>query len=182
MKLGKDEIQKIALSAMLLIGLLYCYFALLLGPLATNQAKAKREIAAMEPQIAEAKTQLNKTAQIERQAPESRALLASLKGRFPEGAPVAWFPPRMADFFKRQGIERSQTRFNAESAEKDLPGFRRLTWSVELPRVEFVSLGVALAALENEEPLLQVTSVDVEASKDEPQYQHATLSMAMITQ
>ena len=182
MKLGKDEIQKLALSALLLAGLLYCYFALLLAPLSATEVKARKEMATLEPQIAEAKKQIQKAGQIEKQAPASQALLAGLKSRIPEGAPIAWFPPRIADFFKRQGIDRAMTRYNAESLEKDLPGFRRLTWAVDLPKVEFVSLGAALAALENEEPLLQVTTVSVEANKDEPQYQHATLVVATIVQ
>lgn len=182
MKFGKDEIQKIALSALLLIGLLYCYFALLLGPLSRGEAKARAEIATLEPQIASAKKQIQKTAQMEKQAPEVKAVLDGLKARFPEGAPVAWFPPRMAEFFKWQGIERSLTRFTAEAPEKDLPGFRRLTWVIDLPRVEFVTLGGAIAALENDEPLLQITGVTVEASKEEPQMQHATLTVAMIIQ
>ena len=180
MKLGKDEIQKLALSALLLAGLLYCYFALMLAPLSASEVKAKKEMAALEPQIAEAKKQLQKTAQIEKQAPASQALLADMKSRFPEGAPIAWFPPRVADFFKRQGIDRAMTHYNSESPEKDLPGFRRMIWAVDLPKVEFVSLGAALAALENEEPLLQVTNVTVETNKDEPQYQQATLVVAMI--
>jgi len=180
MKLGKEEIQKIILSALLLIGLLYCYFNLLLGPLSTREAKARATIATLEPQIADARKQIQKTGAIERQAPAAEAVIDQLKSSIPEGAPVAWFPPRMADFFKRNGIEKVQTRMTNEFGEKDLPGFRRLVWAIDIPKIEFAPLGIAIAGLENEEPLLQVSNVSVEATKDDPQYQHAVLTVATL--
>src|SRR5438067_1457951 len=180
MKLGKEEIQKIVLGAILLAGLIYCYFAMLLGPLSTGQVKAQKTIATLEPQIAEAKKQVQKTEAVKKQAPAANAVMEQLKAGIPEGAPVAWFPPRMSDFFKRQGIDKTMTRLTNELPEKDLPGFRKLVWTIDLPKVEYASLGIALAALENEEPLLQVAGISIEASKDDPQFQHATMTVATI--
>jgi hypothetical protein len=178
MKLGKEETQKLVLGGLLLVGLLYGYFTMLLGPLATQQAKAEKTIKELEPQIAEAKKQIRKTEDIKKEAPAAIGVLDQLKSKLPEGAPVAWFPPRMAEFFKRQGVDKSSTRLINEFPEKDLPGFRKLVWAVDLPKTEFVPLGIAIAALENEEPLLQITNVAVEAVKDDPQNQHTVLTVA----
>jgi len=180
MKLGKEEIQKIVLGAILLAGLIYCYFAMLLGPLSTGQAKAQKTIATLDPQIAEAKKQVQKTEAVKKQAPTANAVMEQLKAGIPEGAPVAWFPPRMADFFKRQGIDKTLTRLTNEFPEKDLPGFRKLVWMIDVPKVEFAPLGIAIAGLENEEPLLEVTNVSIEAVKEDPQYQHAILTVATL--
>ena len=70
-------------------------------------------------------------------APVPISVMEQIKAGIPEGAPVAWFPPRIQDFFKRQGIERVATRLNNEMADKDLPGFRRLFWSIDLPKIGF---------------------------------------------
>ena len=180
MKLGKEEIQKIVLSLMLLAGVIYCYFTFLLGPLDRSAAASQTAITTLEPQIFDAKKQLQKTTELEKKAPQSTGVLDEVKAMIPEGAPIAWFPPRMAEFFKRQGMDKALTRLANEFPEKDLPGFRKLVWAIDLPKVEFVPLGAALKTLENEEPLLQITNVSVEASKDDPQYQHAVLTVATI--
>src|SRR5437762_3037599 len=125
MKFGKDEVQKIILSLLLLTGLLYCYFNLLLGPVKLARADAETKIRARVPQINEGKKQLQRTADIQKKAPAANAVLAQIKSTIPEGAPVAWFPPRMNDFFKRRGIDKSLTRLNNQAPEKDLAGFSR---------------------------------------------------------
>ena len=91
---------------------------------------------AIEPKIAGAKAQMKKTQSLEASAPAAAETLDRIKALIPEGAPVAWFPPRIQDFFKRQGIEKSSVRLNNEFADKELPGFRKLFWSIELPKVE----------------------------------------------
>lgn len=180
MKFDNDEIKKIILSSMLFIGVIYCYFTFLLGPLNRSEKLAHTSLSTIEPQMIEAKKQIAKTAELEKNAPAAQQKLEQIKKLIPEGAPVAWFPPRMADFFKRQGFDKAVTRLNGEAEEKDLTGFRKLTWAIDLPKVEFVPLGLALAALENEEPLLEVTNVTMDASKEEPQFQHATLIVSTL--
>ncbi|MEA3187649.1 MAG: hypothetical protein QOD99_1479 [Chthoniobacter sp.] len=180
MKLGKEEIKKITLSLMVLTGVLYCYTTMLLGPLARSEAASQGKIKTIEPQIAEAKKQLQKTSAVEARAPVAAAALEEIKASIPEGAPVAWFPPRITEFFKRAGIEKTQARFVKEETEKELTGFRKMIWNIEVPRAEFGVLGAAIAALENEEPLLEVTTVTVDALKDEPQFQHATLIVSTL--
>ena len=61
-----------------------------------------------------------------------------------------------------------------------MPGFRRLFWTIDVPKVEFVPLGIAIAALENDQPLLEITNLQIEQSKDNVQFQHATLTVATI--
>lgn len=180
MKLAKDELQKLALSTLLFIGLLYCYFSMMLGPLNARERQTRKSIAELSPQIEEAKKQIKRTATIETQTPATLETLEQIKGMIPEGAPVAWFPPRMTEFFKRQGIEKCAARLSGEIPGTDIPGFRRLVWSIDLPKVEFVPLAIALAGLENEEPLLEITNLQVEANGTDPQFQHAVLTVHTI--
>lgn len=179
MKLGKDEIQKIVLSSLLFSGLLYGYFAFLLNPMARKQKAAAQQIEELQPLIRAAKGQLKQTAALEQEAPAAMDTLAKIESLIPDGAPVAWFPPRITDFFKRQGIEKTAVRLVREGAPPaDIPGFRQLTWIVELRDVEFVPLGIALAGLENQEPLLRIDQLRIEASRTNFEEQVVTLSVS----
>lgn len=178
MKFGKEEIQKMFLGGLLLVGVVYSYFNLLLGPLEKQQAIARKSIAELEPTINAARLQIKKTANLEAAAPASTATMASVTTMIPEGSPVAWVPPRISEFFKKQkGEAKAATRMNAEYEDKDLPGFRRISWSVDLPRVDFATFGAALAQLENEEPLFHVASLQVDTSRDEVDAQHVLLTV-----
>jgi hypothetical protein len=178
MKLNKDEIQKLGLGVLLLIGVLYSYFDLLLGPLSKRQAATRQSIVALGPAITDARAQIEKTRQLEANAPAVMLTVRQVDAMIPEGSPVAWFPTRMTEFFKKQGIDKALTRMNAELPDKELQGFRKLVWGVDLPKVEFVPFAQAVAALENEEPLLEITAVQIDASREDVEAQHALLTVS----
>lgn len=177
MKLGKDEIQKLVLGGLLFFGVLYSYFTMLLGPLSKRQELTDVGVTALDGEITKAKAQIARTAEMERNAPIASATVEQVNAMIPEGSPVAWFPTRMAEFFKKQGIDKSATRMNNEVLDKELPGFRRLAWGVDLPRVEFVPFATAVAALENEEPLIEISSLQIDASREDVETQHALITV-----
>ncbi len=118
MKLEQEQIKKIGVALGVLAVLLYGYFAYLLDPLQVDESKANAGIASLTPQIADAKDQIGKTADLEKKAPQATAFLSDLKSNIPDGAPIAWFPPKMADFFKSQGIEKCTTRLVSEGDDE----------------------------------------------------------------
>jgi hypothetical protein len=178
MKLGKDEIQKLILGVLLFFGLLYSYFDLLLGPLSKRQEAARQSIAALGPEIRNAMAQIEKTRQLEAKAEAARLISQQVEAMIPEGSPVAWFPPRIADFFKKQGIDKALTRMNGEVVDKEISGFRKLIWGVDLPKVEFIPFAQAVAALENEEPLFEIATLQIDAGREDVQSQHALLTLS----
>ena len=180
MKLGKEEIQKLVLGVLILLGAIYCYFAMLLSPEMGKQAALKKDIEKLGPEIASAKAQIKKTQEMEKAAPEKTRVVPQVREMIPDGSPVAWFPTRMTDFFKRQGIDRIASKINSESLEKDLTGFRRLSWVIDIPKVDFVRYGNAICALENEEVLTEISNMQVDVSHDEVETQHAFLTLNSI--
>jgi len=180
MKLSTEEIKKIVLSSMVFIILLYCYKNLMLDEQDKREKRANDTIASLTPQLAKAQEQIKRTAAIKEKAPEGNEVLDQIKAMIPSGEPVAWFPPRITDFLKRQGIEKSSVRMAGQSGGKDLPGFKRIGWTIELPRTEYVQLAIAIAGLENEEPLLEINSVQIDESSDNAQFQHAILNISTI--
>ena len=177
MKLGKQEIQKIVLGCLLLVGIVYVYFNMLLGPLTQRQEVIRKSIADLEPQIAAAQAQIKKTEGIESAAPQADATVAQVDAMIPEGSPVAWFPTKIGDFFKRQGVDKAATRLNNEYEDKTLVGFRHISWSVDLPRIDFVPFSAALAQFENEEPLVAIGGLQIDTSRDDAEAQHVLLTV-----
>jgi len=180
MKLGKDEIQKLILASLIVMGVVYSYFNLLLGPLAKSQEATRKSVTALGPEIAAAKAQIKRTEEVEKTAPASMETLRRVMAMIPEGSPVAWFPPRVSDFFKKQGLDKTSTRLNTEVVEKEMVGFRRMNWGIDLPKVGFVPFATALAALENEEPLLEINNLQLDVSREEVEMQHALLTVSNI--
>lgn len=177
MKLGKEEIQKIFLGSLLLIGLVYCYFQFLLTPLSKKHKATETAIDALQPKIAEAQEQIRKTQRMEAAAPEAIARMQQIAAMIPEGSPVAWFPPRVAEILKREGVEKAQTRMNAETPERELEGFRRMAWGVEVTKTAFVPFAQALADFENAEPLAEVVGLQIEAGREALGSQRVTLTV-----
>jgi hypothetical protein len=183
-KLSKDQIQKLLLSAMGFFVLVYVYFSFFLGPLNGSRDTALAQIDEFQGKVANSKNELAKAAKLEKQAETATTRFAALKALSPEGAPIAWFPPRMKTFFANQEIDRATARLESSSAykETDLASWMRYNWIIELPQADFSTLGKAVAALENGEPLLSIMRINVKALPDDPQFQQVTLtaSTAMV--
>ena len=180
MKLGKEEIQKIFLATLLVFGVIYSYFNLLLGPLNKHQEALQKSVTALGPEIAAARVQIQRTRDLEAGAPARMTTTKQVTSMMPEGSPVAWFPPRLAEFFKKQGLEKSSTRLQSEGVDKEMVGFRKLSWGIDLPKVGFVPFATAVASLENEEPLVEINTLQLDASREDVEMQHALLTLTNI--
>jgi hypothetical protein len=177
-KMSKDQIKKLMLSAMGFVVLIYVYFSFFLGPLNTSRDTTLAQIAEVQGKVTGSKTELAKTANLERQAETATKRFAALKALSPEGAPIAWFPPRMKAFFTNQDIDKATARMESSAAykEADLANWMRYNWVMELPQTDFSTLGKAIATLENTEPLMSVMRISIKALPEEPQFQQVTLN------
>jgi hypothetical protein len=177
-KLNKDQIQKLMLSAIGFIVLVYVYFSFFLGPLSNSRDSALAQIDDFQGKIASSKSELTKTAKLEQQADASTKRFAALKALSPEGAPIAWFPPRMKAFFANQEIDKASARLETSVAykETDLANWMRYSWLIEIPQADYSTFGKAVSALENTEPLLSITRISIKALPEDPQFQQATIT------
>ena len=176
-KFNKDQIQKIVLSTIGFIALIYCYVTFFLGPLNRSRASMTQTIADLQTKTASSKTEMKKTANLELQAKAATSRYEALKATTEEGAPIAWFPPKMRTFFSDRGIDKAAARMESSSDYKqpELSDWMKDTWAIELPQCDYNDLGKAVAALENKEPLLAVQKVVIHAMPDQPQYQQVSL-------
>ena len=178
-KLTKDQIQKISLSTLMMIGLIYCYFTFLIAGLNKADVSNASTIEDLTKQIDKAKTTVKRSANVEEQARSAEETIAQVNDMIPEGAPIAWFPPRMNAFFARHNIKGIITRSNGIDTSTDavMKDYRNATWSLDIPQVGATALGITLAGLENEEKLLEITRLQVTTPADAPEKQRVSLNL-----
>jgi hypothetical protein len=128
--------------------------------------------------LASSKSDMSKAATLEGQATAATARFAAMKALSPEGAPIAWFPPRMKVLFANQHIDKATVRLEGSSSykEAEMADWNKFNWLIDLPQTDFATLGNAVAELENSEPLLAVTRINIRALADDPQFQQVTVS------
>lgn len=177
-KLTKDQIQKMVLSSLGFIALVYVYFSFFLGPLNRSREGMERTIADLQAKVGASKNEMMKASNLEQQATDATSRFAIFKTLSPEGAPIAWFPPRMKVFFANQQIERANARLesNGPYLEPELAEWTRYSWLIDLPQTDFATAGRAIAELENAEPLLSLVKLSLKAGADDPQFQQVSLT------
>ncbi|MDD5350691.1 MAG: hypothetical protein PHQ12_10820 [Chthoniobacteraceae bacterium] len=183
LNLSKDQIQKTALAAMVAVGCLFYYFSEMIGPLAERETRAQKEMAALDPKIKKAKMQISRTQAVEKADPhaeEARRVLDAMRAKIPDMPPVAWFPTRLEAFLKQKGIAKPVFRAGTERKDPGIPGFEEASWSIELPQATFPVLGQALAALENQEGLLQITQLQIKPAAKEPDVHYAQITISTL--
>jgi hypothetical protein len=180
LNLSKDQIQKLALSTIGFVVLLYVYFSFFLGPLNKSRDSMMVSINELQSKVGNSKNEMAKANTLERQASAATTRYAALTNLSPEGAPIAWFPPRMKIFFSNQQIDKTTARLdgNVPYKDADLSGWMRYNWLLDLPQTDFSTLGKAVAELENTEPLLSIHHLNIHALADDPQFQQVTLNVA----
>lgn len=181
-KLNKDQIQKIALSTLGFIGLIYCYFTFFLGPLNKSRETMTASIAETQAKTASSKTEMKKTANLEAQAKEATSRYGALKSTTRPGAPIAWFPPKMRNFFESHDVEKVGVKLDGSGnfKEPELTDWVKDTWSIDLPSAGFDAFGKAIAELENTEPLLAVQRLSIHAVPEDPQFQQASITVQTV--
>jgi hypothetical protein len=179
---NKEQTKKIILGAFCLVGLLYVYFTFFLGPLHRSEASMKSRIEELQTKTVSSKSEITKAAKLEENARAATSHYEALRALSPEGAPIAWFPPRMKTFFLEQHIDKATIRLDSTTApkEKELTSWSRSNWSIDLPQADFITLGKAIAKLENTEPLLSIKRLTIRASVEAPQLQQVTITLSAL--
>ena len=178
-KLNSEQIKKIVLGLLCLAGLLYVYFVFIIGPLNRSEATTQAKITELQRKNASSKTEITKAAKLEESARAATSHYETLRTLSPEGAPIAWFPPRIKTFLAEQHIDKATVRLDSTSAckEKELTAWSRSTWTIDLPQADFITLGKAIAKLENSEPLISIRKLTIRGSTETPGVQQVALNI-----
>jgi hypothetical protein len=162
--------------------LLYVYFTFFLGPLQKARASTLTQIADTQKKIDTSKSEVTKAATLERQAKDAMTRFSALKALAPEGAPIAWFPPKMKTFFGSQGVDRAVARLesNTNFKQSELGAWTKFNWLIDLPQADFASVGKSIAELENTQPLLSITKLSIHVLPEQPQFQQVAIAATTV--
>ena len=176
--LSNEQLKKLSLGAIGFVALLYVYFSFLLGPLQNTRQGMVAKMEDLEKKISDASPETARVANLERQASKATQRFSALQSLTPEGAPIAWFPPRIKTFFANAGIDKATARMesNTPFGEPELAGWAHYTWLIDIPQADFAALASAIADLENAEPLLAIKKVSIKSAAEGPEFQQATLN------
>ena len=180
----KDQIQKIALSAVGFVFLLYVYFNFFLGPLNRSRNTMLAAMQEKQAKLDSSKSEMSKAASLEQQAKTATTRFAAFRALNPEGAPIAWFPPRIKVFFANEQIDKAVARLEGSVACKqaELVDWLKYNWVINMPQADYAQLGKAVADLENAEPLLSITKISIRSLQEQPQFQQVDLIASNIIQ
>ena len=176
-KLSKDQVQKVILSVMGFCILLYVYFTFFLGPLNRSRMAMEQRMADLQGKLRNSNTELKRATGLERTVGNATSRYAAMEALTPEGAPIAWFPPRMKAFFADEKIDKVTARLggSVDPKEPELSAWSKYSWMVSLPEADYAALGKALADLENSEPLLWIERLTIKTQAEQPQYQQVDI-------
>ncbi|MGI9087559.1 MAG: hypothetical protein ACR2HH_07460 [Chthoniobacterales bacterium] len=181
-KLNKDQIQKLGLSTLGFFALLYVYFSFFLGPLNRSREAMEKNIVDLQGKLATSKSETMRAKNLEAEAGNATTRYAALEALSPEGAPIAWFPPRIKAFFANEQIDKATAKPTNNGAaipfkQPELAQWSKYTWQIDLAQADFIGAGKAIAALENSEPLLTVQSLSIKGGAEDAQFQQVMLSV-----
>lgn len=181
MKVSKENVQKIFLAAVFCLGGVYYYVAEMLGPLELKEKAAIGQIADLEGKIKNARAKIAQERAIEASdahEEQARRALDVMQAKIPTGQPVAWLPTRLGEFFKSQGLAKQTYKCEAPVPDPGLPGFQPSSWTVDFPSASFAVFGKAVAGLENQDGLSQVTKLQIASGASDPESHHAQITFS----
>lgn len=179
----QDTVKKIAAIVIFALIGLYGYFSVLLGPLDETEVRSKKEIAELTPLVGAAEKEIAKTRALERSDPatvRARQLRETLDATIPGGAPIAWFPQRLSEFFAAHDVRSFSSQLTSETVDGNFPGFKVSVWQINVNNIGFAQIGSVLAALENHEGLAQITGIEINTNLSNPEQQSLRLDLSTL--
>ncbi len=178
-KFTKENTQRLVLAGLTFIILIVFFQSFLLGPAFKSIRNSSAELERVNSELAKAKSMKTRIANMQKQVEQVSELEKTLFVNQPAGDPIAWFPPRVENFFKKVGIQYCLATLSSPSDE-EIPGLRTYRCTVEFPEVSFMIFGVALAAFENHDNLVEVRDLAITSQSDNPALQRVTLTLRVI--
>ena len=156
-RLSPDQIKKISLSLIALAALVYCYFSFLLGPLQASHANMINATAELESKVASSRKTMEHAAQLEQSATTAIGMSEKMTAMIPEGAPLAWLPPRIKSFFASDGVEAGAIRLLNTFPMKgpEMSAFAIDEWLIEFPARRFPRAREKHRPVREREPALE---------------------------
>ncbi len=175
----KENIQRLALAALFFVIVVYVFFEFLVRPAQRAISGAEQQLTDVDKELRVARGEISSARSLREELETASAGLDDLFANLPPGNPIAWYPPRVENFFKRQGIARCLATVTPEDLA-ELPGLRVYRCTIDFPEVNFLKFGQALEAFERSDKIFQVTNVRIAGIPTNPEFQQIKLDLRVI--
>ena len=180
----KKLIWRLGLAVFLALAGIWLVFRCAIVPAEQREHQIHIEMASVQAQTSEARIALKLLQNLKTQSVDALAELRRMDSAFPNTPPVVWVPERVKQYFGRFGFPELTVRQIAALEAAELPGYERILWSTHLPMKNVAKqmggLLLAIANLKEEEPLLRVADVTIEASASEPGFHSAVVTFSTL--
>lgn len=147
-------------------------FQLVIAPSHERERQIRTETAKVRQQIADGRNTLMEIRSLEIQTNIARNQLQRLDSEYPSSPAVVWIPERVQQHFGRSGFAELKTTVKNALNEPQLPGYERVSWSIEIPMQNVTrqmgGLLLAVADFEEKERIVRVADIAIEADAREP--------------
>jgi hypothetical protein len=180
--LSEEQMKRVFMGVLVLAGLVGLAWYLLLAPQKQDMTSERGKINTLKDQIREAEAAIKQAEAIATETNAANAEFESIIEDVPRGAPIAWVPPRINNYWRRQEFPDVTTEPSGIASINNpaLAGFEKRVWQVTINDAPFVDFGIALSEFENKEILMQLTSLNVSASAEQPETQNITFTLQQI--
>ena len=175
----QEEKKKIGMMAILVVVVIVVVNMQLLSPLATQKTHARAGIAELQKKLTAAKNQIRETKRLEGKYSEVKSELDTLLSITKPGAPEAWEPPLIQEYFRKRGLEVEGVHFIKADHNAPIAGYERTDLVVEIPKASPFKLGETIAEIENTLPIIDFNSIVVTAIKDQGDTQDVVMEFGM---
>ena len=181
MQMDAEKRNKVILGGLIICVVLYGLWTYFVEPTSKSLVSSEAAITQIQTDLRKAKATISRIDELGKKLAAAAELESKMFSGQPEGAPVAWLPPRLEAFFARQGVRCvAKSSGDPKPLSPDAAELQVYSWMVEFTRVDFLKFGAALAAFETSQPLFVISEVQINHSPDEPEFQNVTLQIQNI--
>ena len=69
---------------------------------------------------------------------------------------------------------------NTNFKQNELAAWTKFNWLIDLPQADFVSVGKSISDLENTQPLLAITKLNIHVLPEQPQFQQVAIAATTV--
>jgi len=164
------------------LGFAWVFFNQAISPLRARELESVAQLAALQERIDTANGEIREARRFAREAAREGAAIKQLAGDNRAASNLETFSARLKEYFSNAGFSVTVVRLNTIQDAADLPGYRRVYWSLGLaiPAAE-QSVEASLrtvASLGDLDPLTKVVDFVLQTNPEDPQVR--TLSVNIV--
>lgn len=161
---------------MMIVIVLYVAWSSFITPAQSSLKASEQEIARLDEELRKAKATITRISNFEEKLAKASKKEDVMFDKQPMGSPLAWVPPRLENFFVRQGLScMVQTNDSSTPLTGQSQHLQVYKWKLNFQSADFLKFGAGLASFETNHPLVGIQSIKISFQPENPANQSITV-------